>query len=101
MLNVRQAGDHLVHLAVAGDVFDGVFLCRPFFHEMSWMGSGTWLSQFLRSEGFPTYFCDEQKSLFCKLLEQFLALHLHALWFSSIVIASLASMFGVTKGIES
>ena len=35
MLNVRLAGDHLygkfaVHLAVAGDVFDGVFLCCPF-----------------------------------------------------------------------
>ena len=36
MLNVRLAGDHLsvwekaVHLAVAGDVFDGVFLCYPF-----------------------------------------------------------------------
>ena len=38
MLNVRLAGDHLweitVHLAVAGDVFDGVFLCCPFSHEM-------------------------------------------------------------------
>ena len=30
-----------VHLAVAGDVFDGVFLCCPFSHEMSWMRSGT------------------------------------------------------------
>ena len=30
-----------VHLAVAGDVFDGVFLCCPFAHEMSWMRSGT------------------------------------------------------------
>ena len=45
-----------VHLAVAGDVFDGVFLCRPFSHEMSWMGSGTYLIQFLR--GFlPTLDC--------------------------------------------
>ena len=40
MLNVRPAEDHLygsiaVHLAVAGDVFDGVFLCCPFSHEMS------------------------------------------------------------------
>ena len=26
---------------VAGDVFDGVFLCCPFSHEMSWMRSGT------------------------------------------------------------
>ena len=46
MLNVRLAGDHLnveiaVQLAVAGDVFDGVFLCCPFSHEMSWMRSGT------------------------------------------------------------
>ena len=45
MLNVRLAGDYLygkiaVHLAVAGDVFDGVFLCCPFSHE-SWMRSGT------------------------------------------------------------
>ena len=34
MLNVRLAGGHLwetaVHLAVAGGVFDGVFLCCPF-----------------------------------------------------------------------
>ena len=42
MLNVRLAGDHLyVHLAVAGDVFDGVLLCCPISHEMSWMRSGT------------------------------------------------------------
>ena len=40
-----------VHLAVAGDVFDGVFLCWPFSHQMSWMKSGTSLG------GFPTYFC--------------------------------------------
>ena len=43
MFNVRLADDHLwetaVHLAVAGGVFDGVFLCRPFSHWMSWMGS--------------------------------------------------------------
>ena len=45
MLNVRLAGYHLygkyiaVHLAVAGDVFDGVFLCCSFSHEMSWMRS--------------------------------------------------------------
>ena len=46
MLIIRLAGDHLsgkiaVHLAVACDVFDGVFLCCPFSHEMSWMRSGT------------------------------------------------------------
>ena len=37
-----------VHLAAASDVFDGVFLCCPFSHEMCWMRSGTELSQFLR-----------------------------------------------------
>ena len=40
MLNVR--------LAVAGDVCDGVGLCCPVSNEMSWMRSGTYLSQFLR-----------------------------------------------------
>ena len=28
-----------VHLAVACDVYDGVFLCCPFSHEVSWMRS--------------------------------------------------------------
>ena len=37
MLNVRLVGDHLYgetadHLAVAGGVFDGVFLCCRFTH---------------------------------------------------------------------
>ena len=43
MFNVRLAGDHLygVLLAVAGGVYDSVFLCCPFSHEMSWMGSLT------------------------------------------------------------
>ena len=48
MLNVRLAGDHLyacmgnsVHLAVAGDIFDGVFFAVLFSHQMSWMRSGT------------------------------------------------------------
>ena len=46
MLNGRLAGDHLywkkaVHLAVAGDVFEGVSLCCAFTHEISWMRSGT------------------------------------------------------------
>ena len=27
------------HLAVACDVYDGVFLCCPFSHEVSWMRS--------------------------------------------------------------
>ena len=35
MLNVRQAGGTAVHLAIAGGVFDGVFLCCPFSHKMS------------------------------------------------------------------
>ena len=30
-----------VHLAVAGDAFDGEILCCPFSHEMSWMRSRT------------------------------------------------------------
>ena len=37
-----------VHLAVAGDVFDGVLFCAVFFHEMSWTRSGIELSVFLR-----------------------------------------------------
>ena len=36
-----------VHLAVAGDVFDGVFLCCPFSQAMCWMRSGTELCKFL------------------------------------------------------
>ena len=31
--------DIAVHLAVACDVYDGVFLCCPFSHEMSWRRS--------------------------------------------------------------
>ena len=34
-----------IHLAVAGGVYGGVFLCCPFSREMSWMRS--W-NQFLR-----------------------------------------------------
>ena len=30
-----------VHLAVADCVYDGIFLCCPFSHEMSWMGTWT------------------------------------------------------------
>ena len=40
MLNVR-VWEIAFHLAVAGDVFDALFLCCPFSHEMSWMRSGT------------------------------------------------------------
>ena len=32
-------GGVAVHLAVACDVYDGVFLCCPFSHEVSWMRS--------------------------------------------------------------
>ena len=35
-------------MAVASDAFDGVFLCCSFYYEMSWIRSGTQLSQFLR-----------------------------------------------------
>ena len=43
-----STGEIAVHLAVAGGVYDSVFLCCPLFHEMSWMRSLTSLSQFLR-----------------------------------------------------
>ena len=43
-----------VHLAVAGDVFDAVLFCAVLFsNDMSWMRSGTELSQFF--DNFPTY----------------------------------------------
>ena len=46
MLNVRIADDHLYGKYLftwlsLSDVFDGVFLCCPFSHEMSWMRPGT------------------------------------------------------------
>ena len=41
MLNDRPVWEIAVHLAVAGDVFDGVFWCCPLSHEMSLMRSGT------------------------------------------------------------
>ena len=37
-----------VHLAVAGDVFDGVLFCEILFQRDSWMCSWTELSQFRR-----------------------------------------------------
>ena len=40
MLNVRLVWEITVHLAVAGDAFDGVFLCCSFSHAVSWMRSG-------------------------------------------------------------
>ena len=55
MLNVRPpVWEMAVHLAVAGDVVDGVYLCCTFPLKMSVMRSGTRLSQFLRV--YPTYF---------------------------------------------
>ena len=47
MFNIRLADDQLYGKAVAGGVFGGIFLCCPFSHELSWMISGTSLSQFL------------------------------------------------------
>ena len=61
MLLVRLADDHLyrkkaVHLAVAGDVFEGVFLCCPFAARdvlgEIWDLIGTVL------ENFPTFSCN-------------------------------------------
>ena len=37
-----------LHLAVDGDVFDGVYFVLSFFPRDSWMICGTELSQFLR-----------------------------------------------------
>ena len=52
-----------VHLAVASDVFDGVFLCCPFSHERSWMSSGAELGQFLRV--FLPFLVDLLQQLVC------------------------------------
>ena len=38
-LGLGRVWEIAVHLAVACDVYDGVFLCCPFPHEMSWMRS--------------------------------------------------------------
>ena len=44
-----------VHLAIAGDVFDGVlFLCCHFSHEMSWMRYGAELGEFVN---YTTHLC--------------------------------------------
>ena len=51
-----------VHLAVAGDVFVGVFLCCPFPLEMSWMRSGTELSQSQRVF-LPTFEFKKSRSI--------------------------------------
>ena len=56
MLDIRwpPVWETAVHLAVAGGVFDGIFLCCPFTHLLFWMRSGTELSQFLR-DALPTH----------------------------------------------
>ena len=54
MLNVRPpVWEIAVHLAVAGDIFDGVFLCYLFSHEMSLMRFWELIESV--SVGFPTY----------------------------------------------
>ena len=60
-----------VHLAAACDVFDGVLFCAVLFpHEMSWMRSGTDLSQFLNF--FPTYSQYAVLAVFFSRLSSFL-----------------------------
>ena len=58
-----------VHLAADGDIFDGVLFCAVLFpHKMSWMRSGTELSQFLRVFSLPTLVSSFfTKGLFCLL----------------------------------
>ena len=50
-----------VHLAVAGGVYDGVFLCCLFF-QWDVLGEILVLTESV-SEGFPTYSCNGQVSL--------------------------------------
>ena len=50
--NIRTATGSASHfnsdfLSIAGGVHDSVFLCCPFSHGMSWVGSWTWLGRFL------------------------------------------------------
>ena len=53
MFNVRLTGDHL-YGKLLFTVFGSVLFCAVLFpHKMSWMRSGTELSQFLKI--FPTY----------------------------------------------
>ena len=58
-----------VHLVVPGDVFDNVIFCVVLFsYEMSWMRSGTDLSQFLRIF-LPTFALDQYFSIFWALFD--------------------------------
>ena len=54
MLNVRLAWKTAVYLAVAGGVFDGVFLCCPFSHYIDVLDE-IWDVIESVSEGFLTY----------------------------------------------
>ena len=47
IIAMEKACQHDI-LRTAGGVFDGVFLCCPLSHEMSWMRPGIKLRQFLR-----------------------------------------------------
>ena len=63
-----------VHLAIAGDVFNGVSLCCPFSHEVSCVRSETKFGQLLR--GFlPTLAC-QAKDHSCHTKFQLLPKHL-------------------------
>ena len=53
MLNVNPIWEKAIHLAVADDVFDGVFLCRPFFPRD--VLDEIWDLIESVSGGFPTY----------------------------------------------
>ena len=46
-----------VHLAIAGAVFDGVFLCCPFFPRDVLDENGDLVE--IGSESFPTYSCNK------------------------------------------
>ena len=49
-----------VHLAVAGVVFDGVYLCCPFLPRDVLDEIWDLIGSLSDSEGFPTYFCNLQ-----------------------------------------
>ena len=48
MFNVRLACDHLIRWLSLVMSLIVSYLCCTFFHEMSWMRSGTELGQFLK-----------------------------------------------------
>ena len=62
MVNSYSPGWEIaVHLAVAGNVFDGVFLCCPFFPRD--VLDEIWDIIESVSEGFSTYFCQRGECL--------------------------------------